>query len=171
MLRLSSIGRTLLMCGAAAMVAAACGGSNAGSPSPSPVNVGQGSLVGTGSSFVAPLFQKAFFDYSAKYPQVSVNYSPLGSGAGIQQFIKKTVDFGASDVPMAGADITSAGGTDALTQIPVTLGAVSVAFNVSGVTSLKLDPDTLSKIFLGHITKWNDPAIAALNQGVTLPNT
>jgi phosphate transport system substrate-binding protein len=152
------------------MVAVACGSSTGGSPSTSPADVGQGSLVGTGSSFVAPLFQKAFFDYSAKYPQVSVNYSPLGSGAGIQQFIKKTVDFGASDVPMAGADITSAGGTDALTQIPVTLGAVSIAFNVSGVSSLKLDPDTLSKIFLGHITKWNDPAIAALNQGTTLPN-
>jgi phosphate transport system substrate-binding protein len=158
----------LLIGAAAAMVAAACGGSTAGSPSP--VDVGQGSLVGTGSSFVAPFFQKAFFDYSARYPQVSVNYSPLGSGAGISQFIKKTVDFGASDVPMAGADITSAGGADTLTQIPVTLGAVSIAFNVSGLSSLNLDADTLSKIFLDHITKWNDPQIAALNPGAALPN-
>jgi phosphate transport system substrate-binding protein len=152
------------------MVAAACGGSTGGSPSSSPVDVGQGSLVGAGSSFVAPFFQKAFFDYNAKYPQVSVNYSPLGSGAGIQQFIKKTVDFGASDVPMASPDITSAGGPDALTQIPVTLGAVSIAYNVTGVSSLNLDPDTLAKIFLGHITKWNDSAIATLNPGVNLPN-
>src|SRR5579864_8831365 len=84
--------------------------------------------AGAGSTFDAPLFQKAFYDYSAKYPAVSVNYQPVGSGAGIQQFIKNTVDFGATDVPMAAADITSAGGPDTLTQIPVTLGVVSIAF-------------------------------------------
>jgi phosphate transport system substrate-binding protein len=95
----------------------------------------------------------------------------VGSGAGIQQVIKKTVDFGATDVPMAAADITSAGGPDAVTQIPVTLGVVSIAFNLSGVSNLNLDADTLAGIFLGHIKKWNDPAIAALNSAATLPST
>src|SRR5690242_3455009 len=156
MFRLSSIGRMLLMCGAAAMVAVACGGSTAGSPSPSAADVGQGSPVGAGATFPAPLYTKAFADYNAKYPGVSINYQPVGSGAGIQQFIKETVDFGASDVPMAASDITSAGGADTLTQIPTTLGVVSIAFNISGVNSLNLDAATVSGIFLGHITKWND---------------
>src|SRR5690242_3075115 len=88
--------------------------------------------------------------------------SATTTGAGISQFEAKTVDFGASDVPMGAADITKAGGDGALTQIPTTLGVVSIAFNISGVSSLNLDADTLSGIFLGHIKSWNDPAIAAL---------
>jgi phosphate transport system substrate-binding protein len=152
------------------MLAAACGGSNAGSPSPSPVDVGSGSLIGAGATFPGPFYTKAFADYTAKYPGVTINYQPVGSGGGIQQFIKKTVDFGASDVPMGSADITSAGGQDALTQIPTTLGVISIAFNVSGVDKLNLDADTLSGIFLGHIKNWNDPAIAALNSGTKFPN-
>ncbi len=170
MLRLSSIARILLVCGAAAMVAAACGGSTSGSPSSSPVDVGQGSLVGAGATFPGPFYTAAFADYTARFPQVTINYQSVGSGAGIQQFIKKTVDFGASDVPMGSADITSAGGPDAVTQIPTTLGVISIAFNVSGVNSLNLDATTLSGIFLGHITKWNDPQIMALNAGTSLPN-
>src|SRR5215472_1811628 len=171
MLRLSSIGRLVLVAGAAAMVAAACGGSNgSGSASPSPVDVGSGSLTGAGATFPGPFYLKAFADYSAKYPQVTVNYQPVGSGAGIKQFQAKTVDFGASDVPMGAADITTAGGPDSLTQIPTTLGVVSIAFNVSGVGSLNLDGTTLAKIFLGQIKTWNDPAIASLNNGTTFPN-
>jgi phosphate transport system substrate-binding protein len=171
MLRVTFIWRILLVGVAAAIVGTACGGTGTASASPSLLDVGSGSLTGAGSTFDAPLFQKAFYDYSAKYPQVTINYQPVGSGAGMQQFIKNTVDFGASDVPMASADITSAGGPDTLTQIPVTLGVVSIAFNVQGVSRLNLDSATLSAIFLGHITKWNDPAIAALNSGVTLPST
>ena len=171
MLRVTFIWRFLLVGVAAAIVGTACGGSGTAGASPSPVDVGSGSLTGAGSTFDAPLFQKAFYDYSAKYPQVTINYQAVGSGAGIQQFIKNTVDFGATDVPMAAADITSAGGPDTLTQIPVTLGVVSIAFNVHGVSNLNLDADALAAIFLGHITRWNDPAIAALNSGVTLPST
>ena len=149
------------------MVATACGGS---SGPPSAVDVGKGSLTGAGATFPGPFYTKAFADYSIKYPQVSVNYQAVGSGAGIQQFVKKTVDFGASDVPMAAADIASAGGDSTLTQIPTTLGVVSIAFNVTGVSSLNLDGDTLAGIFLGQIKNWNDPKIAALNSGATLPN-
>jgi len=172
MFRLASFGRFLLIGAAAVMVASACGSTSAstGGVTPSPVDVGSGALTGAGSTFDNPLFTKAFFDYSAKYPQVTVNYGAVGSGAGIQQFIKNTVDFGATDVPMAAADITSAGGPSTLTQIPVTLGVVSIAFNVSGVSSLNLDSTTLANIFLGHIKNWNDPAIAALNSGTTFPN-
>jgi phosphate transport system substrate-binding protein len=166
MLRVSFITRFLLVGVAAAIVGTACG---AATTSP-PVDVGSGSLTGAGATFPAPYYQKAFFDYSAKYPQVTVNYQPVGSGAGIQQFIKNTVDFGASDVPMAAADITSAGGPDTLTQIPTTLGVISIAFNISGVSSLNLDADTVAGIFLGHIKSWNDPKLTALNSGASLPN-
>src|SRR2546426_11961746 len=170
MFRLSSITRPAIIGGIAAMIATACGGSSGATTSPSSVDVGQGSLTGAGATFPGPFYLKAFADYSARYPQVTVNYQAVGSGAGIQQFIKKTVDFGASDVPMASADITSAGGADTLTQIPTTLGVISIAFNLTGVDSVNLDADTLSNIYLGHITKWNDGKITALNSGANLPN-
>ncbi|MFI5283940.1 MAG: phosphate ABC transporter substrate-binding protein PstS [Candidatus Dormibacterales bacterium] len=122
------------------------------------------------ATFPAPFYQKAFFDYTAKYPAVTINYQSVGSGAGIKQFQANTVEFGASDVPMGAADITTAGGPDTLTQIPTTLGVISIAFNISGVTSLNLDGPTLANIFLGHIKSWNDSAIKATNSGASLPN-
>src|ERR1700676_3844675 len=156
MLRVTFITRFLLVGVAAAIVGSACGGTGStGSASPSPVDVGSGSLTGAGATFPAPYYQKAFYDYSAKYPQVTVNYQPVGSGAGIQQFIKQTVDFGASDVPMAAADITSAGGPSTLTQVPTTLGVISIAYDLPAVGKLMLDGPTVANIFLGHITKWN----------------
>src|SRR5919108_441397 len=90
MLRRSSFVRFLLGAGIAAFVASACGGS---SPNATSTDVGQGSLTGAGATFPGPFYLKAFSDYSVKYPQVQVNYQAVGSGAGIQQFIKKTVDF------------------------------------------------------------------------------
>jgi phosphate transport system substrate-binding protein len=170
MFRVTIIRRLLLLGVAAAIVGTACGGTGTAGASPSPADVGSGALTGAGATFPDPYYKKAFFDYSAKYPQVTINYQAVGSGAGIQQFIKNTVDFGASDVPMASADITSAGGTEVLTQIPTTLGVISIAFNISGVSSLKLDADTVAGIFLGHIKTWNDPALTALNSGTSLPN-
>src|SRR5437879_5648292 len=93
MLGVSSMRRALLVGVAAAIAAAACGGTtNTGA------DVGSGALTGAGATFPDPFYKKAFFDYTAKYPQVTVNYQAVGSGAGIQQFIKGTVDFGASDV-------------------------------------------------------------------------
>ena len=166
-------GRALLVGIAAAMFAAACGDTGGtGSASPTPVDVGSGSLTGAGATFPAPFYQKAFFDYNAKYPNVTVNYQSVGSGAGISQFQKGTVDFGASDVPMGDADIAKVpGGASALVQVPTTLGVISIAYNLSGVSKLQLDGATLANIFLGHITKWNDSAITALNSGVTLPSS
>src|SRR6267143_415632 len=72
---------------------------------------------------------------------------------------------------MGSADITSAGGPDTLTQVPATLGVISIAYNLSGVSKLQLDGTTLANIYLGHIKKWNDPALVALNAGVTLPKS
>jgi phosphate transport system substrate-binding protein len=160
------MGRVLLAGLAAAVFAAACGDSGAANSA-----VGSGSLTGAGATFPALFYTKAFYTYSQQYSQVKVNYQSVGSGAGIQQFIKGTVDFGASDVPMGSADITSAGGPDALTQIPTTLGVIAIAYNLSGVSKLQLDGPTLANIYLGHIKKWNDPALVALNAGVTLPNS
>jgi phosphate transport system substrate-binding protein len=152
------------------MVTAACGGSTASSPSPSPVDIGSGSIVADGATFPKPFYDQADFDYNAKYPQVKISYNGGGSGQGIKDFIANTVDFAGSDVPMSSADITSAGGADTLTQIPATLGVVAIAYNVTGLDKLQLDGPTLANIFLGHIAKWNDHAIAGLNAGVTLPN-
>jgi phosphate transport system substrate-binding protein len=160
------LGRVLLAGLAAAVFAAACGDSGAANSA-----VGSGSLTGAGATFPGLFYTKAFFSYSQLYPQVKVNYQSVGSGAGIQQFIKGTVDFGASDVPMGSADITSAGGADALTQIPATLGVISIAYNLTGVSKLQLDGPTVANIYLGTIKKWDDPAIAALNAGVTLPSS
>src|ERR1700694_3015997 len=168
MFRVTFVWRLVLVGVAAAIVGTACGGT--GTASPSSIDVGSGSLTGAGATFPDPFCKKAFYDYNVKYPKVAITYAAVGSGAGIQQFIKQTVDFGASDVPMAGADITSAGGPDTLTQIPTTLGVISIAFNVSGVDKLNLDADTLAGIYLGHIKTWNDPALTALNSGTSLPN-
>jgi len=160
------LGRALLVGLAGAVFGAACG-----STTPAASAVGSGALTGAGATFPAPFYTKAFYTYSQQNPAVTVNYQSVGSGAGIQQFIKGTVEFGASDVPMGSADITSAGGADSLTQIPATLGVISIAYNVSGVSKLQLDGPTLANIYLGHIKKWNDPALVELNAGVTLPNT
>jgi len=159
------VGRALLVGLTVTVVAAACGDTGTGTST-----VGSGALTGAGATFPAPFYSKAFFTYSQQYPAVTVNYQSVGSGAGIQQFIKGTVDFGASDVPMGSADITAAGGPDTLTQIPATLGVISIAYNLSGVTKLQLDGPTLANIYLGHIKKWNDPALIALNAGINLPS-
>jgi phosphate transport system substrate-binding protein len=170
MFQVSSIGRLLLPGVAAAMVVTACGTTQGATPSPSPVDVGSGSITGAGASFPDPFYKKAFYDYNQQHSQVTINYQAVGSGAGIKQFTANTVDFGASDVPMNPAEIAAAGGDSAMTQIPTTLGVISIAFNISGVDKLNLDADTLANIFLGKTKTWNDPAIVALNPGTTLPN-
>jgi phosphate transport system substrate-binding protein len=103
---------------------------------------------------------------------VTVNYQGIGSGGGIEQFSKLTVDFGGTDAPMKDEEIAAAEAASGakVMHIPTVFGAVVAAYNLDGVTELKLDPDTLAGIFLGDITKWNDPKIAAINEGVTLPD-
>src|SRR6185295_921342 len=97
-----------------------------------------------------------------------INYQSIGSGGGIRQVTEKTVDFGASDAPMSDAELQKAPGK--LLHIPTTLGAVVVTFNLQGVTALQLTPELVAGIFLGEITKWNDPKLAAANPEAKLPD-
>jgi phosphate transport system substrate-binding protein len=122
-------------------------------------------VTGAGATFPFPLYSKWFSDYNKKYPNLRFNYQSIGSGGGIKQITEKTVDFGASDAPLTEEELSRAPG---IVHIPTVMGAVVVTYNAP-VESLKLTPETLSGIFMGTITKWNDQALAKDNPGVTLP--
>ncbi|MEP6730637.1 MAG: phosphate ABC transporter substrate-binding protein PstS [bacterium] len=125
-------------------------------------------LTGAGATFPNPIYSKWFSDYAA-LKGVKINYQSIGSGGGIRQLSEQTVDFGATDAPMSDDEMSKAKGGPVL-HIPTVLGAVVVTYNVPEVTkALRLDGPTLADIFLGKITKWNDPKIGALNKGVKLP--
>jgi phosphate transport system substrate-binding protein len=129
-------------------------------------------LTGAGSTFDYPFFSKAFYEYGKSHGDVQVNYQSIGSGGGIAQFTQRTVDFGATDVPMSAAEIKAAEGGGPVLQVPVALGGVSVVYNIPGVQSgLRLSSSVLANIFLGKIANWNDPQIAKLNGSLKLPNT
>ena len=159
-----------------ALVLTACGGSpTGGNPStggPGVPTPPAASLTGAGATFPKPYYDAANFAYNKKFSQVNINYGGGGSGAGISQLTKKTVDYGASDVPLSAKEAAAMGGSDKVIQIASTLGTVSLAYNLDSVADghLKLTPDTIAGIFLGRITKWNDAALAADNSGVSLPN-
>jgi phosphate transport system substrate-binding protein len=126
-------------------------------------------LTGAGSTFDYPFFSKAFYQYSQQHQDVTVNYQSIGSGGGIAQFTLKTVDFGATDVPMNADELKRAG--DAVLQIPVALGGEAITYNLPGVDkSLRFSRQVLADIFLGKIANWNDAAIGKLNPGTKLPN-
>jgi phosphate transport system substrate-binding protein len=124
-------------------------------------------LQGAGATFPYPLYSKWVAEYQKVDPAVRINYQSIGSGGGIRQITERTVDFGASDAPMKEEELAKAPGK--ILHIPTTLGAVVVAYNVPGLTDLKLSPDVVSGIFLGTIKKWNDAKIAKLNPGAKLP--
>jgi phosphate transport system substrate-binding protein len=124
-------------------------------------------LLGAGATFPHPLYSKMFDIYYNQF-KVKVNYQGVGSGAGIEQLNKKTVDFGATDAPMKDADLAKA--PAAIVHVPICLGAVVVTYNLPGDPQLKLSRAVLVDIFLGKITKWNDKAIVALNPGVKIPS-
>jgi phosphate transport system substrate-binding protein len=125
-------------------------------------------LTGAGATFPDPVYQR-WFEHYGKRHEVRINYQPLGSGAGIRQFVQGTVDFGASDGPMTDAEIAEVGGN--VIHLPTVIGAVAVTYNLPGLgaTRLKLDGPLIADLFLGRITRWNDPRIAAANPGVALP--
>ncbi len=129
-------------------------------------------LTGAGSTFDYPFFSKAFFEYAKSHGDVQVNYQSIGSGGGIAQFTQRTVDFGATDVPMNVGEIKTAEGGGPVLQVPVALGGISIVYNLAGARSgLRLSRSALAGIFLGKITSWNDPQIAKLNSGMNLPKT
>ena len=128
----------------------------------------QAQINGAGATFPAPLYQKWFQEYHAEGGP-AVNYQALGSGAGIKGITAHSVDFGASDAPMNAAEMAAAPG---ILHIPTVAGAVVIAYNVPGVgPGIQLTSGVIADIFLGKITKWNDPAITRLNKGTNFPGT
>jgi len=124
-------------------------------------------ITGAGATFPYPIYAKWAEAYKAK-SGVAMNYQSIGSGGGIKQINAKTVDFGASDMPLKPEVLEK----DGLMQFPAVMGGVVPVMNVNGIEAgqLKLDGTVLADIFMGKITKWNDPAIVALNAGVKLPD-
>jgi len=127
-------------------------------------------INGAGATFPTPIYTKWIDEYSKAHPNLRINYQSVGSGAGIQQISKQTVFFGASDMPMTKEQMQAAPG--ALLHFPTVLGGVVPVYNLPNLSSeLKFSGPVLADIYLGKITKWNDPAIARLNPGVTVPST
>jgi phosphate transport system substrate-binding protein len=126
-----------------------------------------GDISGAGATFPYPVYAKWAEAYKAK-TGIGMNYQSIGSGGGIKQIKAKTVDFGATDAPLSGDELSAAG----LTQFPMVMGAIVPVVNIAGVKpgEMKLTGKVLAEIYLGKITKWNDPQIAAINEGVKLPN-
>jgi phosphate transport system substrate-binding protein len=126
-------------------------------------------LTGAGATFPNPIYTKWFDAYNKK-TGVRINYQSIGSGGGIRQFTEGTVDFGATDGPMNDTQIAAVNAN--VLHVPTVLGAVAVTYNLPSIgnTKLKFDGELLVEIFMGRVTKWNDPKIAALNPGVKLPD-
>jgi phosphate transport system substrate-binding protein len=176
-LRLRSIS-ALAATAVLALGVAACGSSSSTSSSSSSgggtTSASSGSSGGTingaGSTFAAPIYEQ--WGTVTKGQGITVNYQPVGSGAGIQQLTAGTVDFAGSDPPMKDAEIAAAKAKGVPVHIPTVFGAITVSYNVSGLkTGLKLDGALIADIFLGKVKSWNDAAIATLNPGVKLPST
>jgi phosphate transport system substrate-binding protein len=126
-------------------------------------------LNGAGATFPYPIYSKWFSDYQKVDPSLQINYQSIGSGAGIRQLQEKTIDFGASDSPMTDEQLAKSGGK--VIHIPTVLGAVVLCYNLPGVEKgLKLSAENIADIFLGKVTKWNDPSIAKANPSAKLPD-
>jgi phosphate transport system substrate-binding protein len=125
-------------------------------------------LNGAGATFPYPLISKWSSEYNKIKPNIQINYQSVGSGAGIKQITEKTVNFGASDAPLTEQEYANISG---ILQIPETIGAVVVAYNLPDIEKgVKLSGDVIAGIFLGKIKKWNDPKIVSLNPGIQLPD-
>jgi phosphate transport system substrate-binding protein len=125
-------------------------------------------LNGAGATFPYPIYSKWFSDYNKLHSDIQINYQSIGSGGGIRQLLSGTVDFGASDPPMSDEQLGQA--KIKILHFPTVLGAVIPTYNIAGVSQeLNFTPDVLVGIYLGKITKWNDPEIAKYNKGVNLP--
>ena len=125
-------------------------------------------INGAGATFPYPIYSKWFDEYARVDTSVRFNYQSIGSGGGQKQITERTVDFGASDGPMSDENLAKAPGK--LLHIPTVAGADVITYNLPGNPKLKLDGDAIVNIFMGNITKWNDPKITALNPDVNLPD-
>ena len=149
---------------------AACGSSNSGT-STSSGSSGSATINGAGSTFAAPIYQQFGSESALKDQGIKLNYQSVGSGAGVAQFTAGTVDFGGSDPPMKDDEVAAAKQKKGdPVHIPIAFGAITVSYNLPGVKSgLKLDGKTVADIYFGKVKKWNDPEIASLNAGMSLP--
>ena len=148
-------------------IAAGCGGSGSSTGGTGP-GTSSSTLVGAGSTLVAPILTQWQGDYSTA-KGVTITYGAIGSGGGIQQISSRTVDFGASDAPLTASQKANCKGC---VMIPWALAATTVSYNVPGVSKpLRLTGPVVADMYLGTVTTWNDPKIAKLNPGVTLPST
>lgn len=159
-----------LMVGLTAAVLAACGAKEEAKPAAAgeapKAAESKAGLNGAGSSFIAPLFTKWAAEFN-KSTGVAINYQSVGSGAGIDQIKKKTVDFGATDAPLTADELAK----DGLVQFPSAIGGVVAVYNIKDLAQpLVFNGQVLGDIYLGKIKKWNDPAIAALNKDAKLPD-
>jgi phosphate transport system substrate-binding protein len=125
-------------------------------------------INGAGATFPYPIYSKWFDAYAKVDPSVRFNYQSIGSGGGQKQILSQTVDFGASDGPMSDDNLAKAPGK--ILHIPTVAGAVVMVSNLPGNPALKFDGETIAGMYLGKITKWNDPKLTALNPGVKLPD-
>ncbi len=146
---------------AASVLAFACGGA--------PATGDTGQINGAGATFPYPIYSKWFDEYGKAHPDVRINYQSIGSGGGIRQLTAKTVTFGASDGPMTDEQLKAAPGP--VLHLPTVLGGVVPVYNVEGAPDLKFSGPLLADIFMGKVTKWNDPEVAKENPGVVLPAT
>ena len=136
-------------------------------PSPPPHTV---LINGAGATFPYPIYSKWFDEYRKLHPNIQINYQSIGSGGGIRQVLAGTVDFGATDGPMSDEQLGQT--KSKILHFPTVLGAVVPTYNVPGISaSLKFTADALAGIFLGRITKWNDPELTRNNPGVNLPGS
>jgi phosphate transport system substrate-binding protein len=124
-------------------------------------------ILGAGATFPYPLYSKMFDVYGEQHG-VKVNYQAIGSGGGIKQLVEKTVAFGGTDAYMTDEEIKAAGAP--IVHVPTCLGAVVLTYNIPGSPEVKMTPQVLADIFLGKITQWNDPQIAAINPDTKLPD-
>lgn len=128
---------------------------------------GEETILGSGASFPYPVYSRMFEAYLEK-ENVRVNYQSIGSGGGIRQLLAQTAEFGATDAFMDDEELAQS--ENEILHIPIVLGGIAVAYNLSEEIDLKLDGDTLAKIFMRDIKKWNDPQISKINPGVDLPD-
>ena len=176
-------GRVVLLviaAGLLALTAAACGGSDdSEAATPAGTSAGgatlSGEIAGAGSTAQQAAQEAWIAGFQTANSGVSIAYDPVGSGGGREQFTAGGVAFAGSDAALDTDELTAAegvcGGADNVVEVPNYVSPIAIAYNVSGIDSLQLSPDTLANIFAQKITKWNDPAIAADNPGADLPDT
>jgi phosphate transport system substrate-binding protein len=160
----------LLLVSATALSLAACGGNTSDSSSAAAATRQRLQINGAGATFPYPIYSKWFSEYNKLHPEIEINYQSIGSGGGIRQLIAETVFFGATDGPMTEEQMKTAAGP--IRHLPTVLGAVVPVYNVPQAgAELRFSGMVLADIYLGRIKKWNDPALATLNPGITLPAT